>query len=133
MRCPSRHGGRQRGERIVHQHDVGDAARGLAAALHRHAQVGLLERQHVVDAIADHGDVVPAPAQRLHQPLFLLRRDAPEDRAARCRLGELRVVHLRQLQAGDEPDVRAEPRLSRQRRDGFRVVAGDDLWPARPP
>src|SRR3712207_8584428 len=54
----------------------------LAAALHRDAQVGLLEREHVVDPVAGHRHVAPLPVQRLDQPLLLLRRD-PDRKSTR--------------------------------------------------
>ena len=69
----------ERGERVLHEDEVADAAGGLAAALHGHGDVGLLERDDVVDAVADHRDVAPAVAQGLHEVLLLLGRDAAED------------------------------------------------------
>ena len=52
---------RERRERVIGEDDVRHAPGRLAAALHRDPQVRLLERQHVVHAVADHRDVVTAP------------------------------------------------------------------------
>ena len=115
-------------ERVLHQHEVGDAARRLRAAAHRDGEVGLLEREHVVHAVADHRDVVAARAQRVHEALLLRRRDAAEDdRVARGRARARR----RPAPSSSGPErsgiVRAEAGLAREGRDGLRVVARDDL------
>ena len=70
----------QRPERIVQQHHVGHTARCLGAAMESDAQVGALEREHVVDTVADHGHVVTLLPQDMHQALFLLGGDASKDR-----------------------------------------------------
>ena len=81
---------RDRRERVLHQHEVGDAARRLAAAAHRDREVGLLERQHVVHAVADHRDVVAARPQRVDEALLLGRRDPAEHRVASATRAERR-------------------------------------------
>ena len=114
----------------MHEHDVGHVARGLRAALHGDAQVGLLERQHVVDAIARHTDVAPLLAQRAHDVLFLLRRDAAEDVAFGHGRAKGSVAQIRQFRPGDETQRRAgftQPGLERQRGHRLRVVARDYL------
>ena len=86
--------GRQRREVGVHQHELGDAACGLAARRHRHAAVGVLQREHVVDAVAGHRDGVAARLQGAdHRPLLVRgARDRtrcwlrPRRRTPRCLL-----------------------------------------------
>ena len=72
-------GERERREGVLHQDEVADASGGLAAALHGHGDVCLLERDDVVDAVTDHRDIAPAVAQGLYEVLFLLGRHAAED------------------------------------------------------
>ncbi len=48
---------RQRREAVVEQHDLRDRAGGLGAGAHRHTDVRVLQRQHVVDAVAGHRDM----------------------------------------------------------------------------
>ena len=95
--------------------------------LHRDAQIGFLQRQHVVHPVADHRDVVAAAAQRVHQPFLLLRRDASEDLPSTRGLGERVVVHPRQVYARDDfaTRLRSPPVCERGHRLG--VIAGDDL------
>ena len=69
------------------QHQVGDFARDVAAALaHGDADVGALERRGVVHAVAGHGDDLASVFQRLDQPQLVLRRHAGEDVDRRDRL-----------------------------------------------
>jgi len=53
-----RHDAGQGGERAVEQHQFGDRLGGRGAGAHGDAEVGELERQHVVDAVAGHRDGV---------------------------------------------------------------------------
>ena len=117
----------QRRERVLEQDDVRDRASRLAAALHRDAQLRLLERQDVVDAVADHGDPLAVLAQRADQACLERRRHAPEHRPRPDRLGQLGVVHRLQLQARDGLAVQAQPDLAGERGHGHRVVARDEL------
>ena len=62
-----------------------------------HGAVGLLEREHVVHAVARHGHRVPAPLEGLHELALLLRGHAAEhvvavDRGRRSSMGVSRVV-----------------------------------------
>ena len=50
------------------------------ARAHGHTDVGVLQRQRVVHAVAGHRDDVPAPLERRHHRPLLLRRDPPEHR-----------------------------------------------------
>ena len=83
----------QRREVGVEQHQLGDATGRLAAGGHRHAAVGVLQGEHVVDAVAGHRHGVPAVLQGAdHRPL-LVRRDPAEHRVLLERVGErLEVV-----------------------------------------
>ena len=100
-----------------------------AAALHGDAQVGALEGDHVVHAVADHGHVARrACAGRVVRASFCCGRDAAEDRALDGRRGELALVEAGEL--GARVSGRARPRGRpgwRARRHGARVVARDHL------
>jgi hypothetical protein len=69
----------QHGEVVVEQHDLGHGPGGTAARSHCDAEVGILERQGVVDAVAGHGDDMASRTQRPDEFSLLLRRDASED------------------------------------------------------
>ena len=72
------------------------------ARAHRDADVGVLQRQRVVDAVAGHRDDVPARLQRLdHRPL-LVRRHPTEHGVLLEHLGEL-VEVLGKLAGVDRP------------------------------
>ena len=72
-------------EVVVEQHDRGDLARAARAALaHRDADVGRLQRRHVVHAVAGDRDDLATPLQRAHQA-ELLRRHGARDDVAPCR------------------------------------------------
>ena len=101
---------------------------------HRHADVGLLERRRVVDAVAGHRHDVAVALQRVDDPQLVLRRHARVDRRPPRRLGHAVIVERRQLGAGHgarRPSAEAE--VAGDRRGGERVVAGDHHDPyARP-
>ena len=65
---------------------------GWLAWLDGDARFGVFEREHVVGAVARHGDVAAAVAERLDLPLLLLRGDATKGRRLNRGLGELAVV-----------------------------------------
>ena len=71
------HGGHAR-EVVVHEHELGDVARRVGSRRHGDGAVGLLEREHVVHAVARHGDRVPAPLEGLDELALLLRGHAAE-------------------------------------------------------
>ena len=63
---------------------------------HGDAQMRVFDRQHVVDAIANHGDKRPCRLQRLHDLHLLLRRHAAENAAVRINSSRIRgLVQLR--------------------------------------
>jgi hypothetical protein len=124
-----REGLRQHPEPIVEQDEVGHRPGGLTAAVHGDAQVGPLERQHVVDAVADHRHVVAAPAQGLDQLLLLGGADAAEDGGRAGRRAESIGVQLGQLQPGQNLAVCCQTGLPGERLHRRRAIARDDLEP----
>ena len=71
----------QGGEPAVEQHQVGDRPGRRRARAHGDADVGELEGQHVVDAVAGHRHRVAAGLQGRDHRLFLLGGHPAEDRA----------------------------------------------------
>ena len=63
---PARHLNRlhQLPQRILHQHDMRRFMRHLGAVAHRDADIGIGQRDGVVDAVADHGDDLALATQR---------------------------------------------------------------------
>ena len=101
--------------------------------LTRHARAGghgdgavrFAQGQHVVDAVARHGDGMPRPLHGRDKLFLLIRRDAAEDGHFLRRLCKLRIRFERArvdefLRVGD---ARAAGDLG----DGQGIVAGDDL------
>ena len=91
----------------------------------------LLQRAGVVDAVADHRDLVPCAAQRGDDPFLLLRGDAAEDAVGGDRLVEGRRSAAVLVEVGELADRRS-PGASRPARRASaatvsRVVAGEDL------
>ena len=111
-------------EPAVEQHDPGDRLRRGRARVHGDADVGLLDRQRVVDAVARHRDRVAAALQGGDDVLLLRRRDATEHQVLLERLAEL--VEVGGQLARVEPRRGVHADLARDRRDGLRVVARDD-------
>ena len=86
------HHRRQRLEAAVQQHQLSHGPGGRRAGPHGDADVRFLQRQHVVHAIAGHGDhVAPALQSRDHR-LFLVGLHAPEDRGGLEHRGEIFLV-----------------------------------------
>ena len=83
---------RHRCELAVEQHELGDRAGRRGTVPHRDADVGVLERERVVDTIACHRDGVAARLQPLDDPPLLLRTHPSENRMGLDGLGELLVV-----------------------------------------
>ena len=105
-----------------------DHRRGLlrdlgAGDAHGDADVGLLERRGVVDAVAGHGHDVPLALEDVDEPHLLLGRHAGDDADLVDLAVGLLVAELGELRAGDGAALDAE--LVRDRRGGDRVVAGD--------
>ncbi|CAB5018535.1 unannotated protein [freshwater metagenome] len=68
----------QRAVCVIEQDELSDRARRGRARPHGDAHVGILQRQHVVDAVAGHGDDVAPGLQRADHVALLLRGDPPE-------------------------------------------------------
>ena len=117
---------RQARELVFEQDHVGDPLRHLRPRSHRHREPRLLQRRHVVDAVADHRRVAPRRPQRPDQRLLLLGRDPAEDRVALRRLGQ-RLGVLGQVGALDHPGVARHADPVGDRGDGRPRVAGDQL------
>ena len=105
-----------------------DHRRGLlrdlgAGDAHGDADVGLLERRRVVDAVAGHAHDVPLALEDVDEPHLLLGRHAGDDADLVDLAVGLLVAELGELRAGDGAALDAE--LARDRRGGDRVVAGD--------
>ena len=81
-RRPLGHHGGHRGKVVVNEYDLGHVARGIGAGRHGNGAVGLLESQHVVDAVARHGHGVLAALERLHELALLLRGHTTKDMVA---------------------------------------------------
>ena len=79
---------------------------GVGARAHGDAQIRLLEREHVVDPVARHGDRVPAVLQRRHHRAFLVGGDPAEDGGLFHRLLAARL--LRATCARRQPGMRRE-------------------------
>ena len=74
-------------ELVVEKHNLRDGPRRGRAVAHRDADVGVLQRERVVHAVAGHRDHVTASLQRRDDRPLLLRRDPAED-ARRVRAPE---------------------------------------------
>ena len=94
---------------------------------HRDAAVGVLQREHVVDAVAGHRHDVAARLQRLHHRPLLVRRDPAEHGRRLEHVGELATGRVGQLAGVDQVLGAGEPGPPADCADGARVVAGDHL------
>ena len=74
-----RHNGGHRAELRIKQHDLRHLRGGLTAGGHGDSAVGILQRQHVIDAVARHGDRMALLLEGADKIALLLRRDAAED------------------------------------------------------
>ena len=63
----------------IQQHKLGDLTGGLAAGSHGDAAVGFLQRQHIIHAVAGHGNGMAVFLHGSDQPAFLFRSDTAED------------------------------------------------------
>ncbi len=104
----------QRGEAVVEQHDLGHGPRRRTARAHRHADVGVLEGEHVVDAVAGHRHGVASRLQRAdHRPLLIGAHPTERGRLLE-RLGE--GVPIVGERAGVDGGVAAGQSQRRRRR-----------------
>ena len=126
MRRPFAHAVGQHAEVLVEQHDVGRVLGDLGGRLDGDADVGGVQRDCVVDPVAEEGDVHARAPRDLDQPRLLIGPDAREDRGAGNRRGERVVVELLDLAAGQDAVDRDADVAADLGGDGA-VVAGDDL------
>ena len=122
-------GGDDRAEVVVGQDHarcfLGDV---VAAHPHGDADVGLLERRRVVDAVAGDGDDLAHLFQLRDDPQFMLRSDAGENRFPLGKYAaQTSVIHLGDFRAGESLQrcVLAQADLPADAGGGERVVAGD--------
>ena len=114
-------------EIVADEHEVGDTARGGAAALHRHAHIRGPDRQDVVHAVAGHRDITAARLEDGHEPRLQVRIHSAEDRRSLGDLAEGLVVKRGEIQAGRRPAIDRETQPAADGLDRVRVVAGHDL------
>src|SRR6266446_3905195 len=117
----------KRRERVLQKYDIGDATRCSAPALHGDAQIGLLEREYIVDTVTNHGHGMTMLTQGLYQVCFLLWSDPAKDGVFLRRPGLLRRIHPVECLSRDGSPIHGESRLFRQRRYRLWVIARDHL------
>ena len=122
------HGGDDRGEIVVGQHQLGGLLGGLGAlAAHRHADIGALQRRRIVDAVAGHRRHRAIRLQRLHQAqlvLGLVRANTVTSRATSS--GSASSSRSMRL-PGDDLGIGGELELAGDRRRRGGMIAGDHL------
>ena len=123
------HGGDDRGEVVVEQHHLGGLLGRLGAlAPHGDADVGLLERRRVVDAVAGHRDDGAVGLQRAHDAQLVLGAGAGEHLGLRGQRPRARHrPACVELGAGDDVRRVGQAELAGDRGRGGGVVAGDHL------
>ena len=117
--------GGQSGELRIEQHDMRRLARHAGAGGHSDGAVRFAQGQHVVDAVARHGDGMPRPLHGRDKLFLLIRRDAAEDGHFLRRLYKLRIRFERARV--DELFRVGDARAAGDLGDGQGIVAGDDL------
>ena len=95
----------QGGEAPVQEHQAGHGLGGGGGVAHGDPQVGVLEGQGVVDAVAGHGHHVPARAQGAHEVALLLGGDPAEHGTGLQGVGQGPPLLL--LGVGQHPGVHA--------------------------
>ncbi len=100
-------------EVLVEQDDVGGVLGDVGRGLHRDADVGVVQGDGVVDAVAEEADREPEFVLGLDYPRLLLGSDPGEDRRLRQCCGELLFVEL--LQLAHQPTCRAPAGRGRRR------------------
>ena len=107
-------------EVVADEHEVGDRPRHLRSRALRDREASLLERGHVVDAVADHRHVAPGRRQRVDDRALAVRRDAADGRRRQDRLAQ----RLRLGRAAPRRRARAPIRARRRRARSHPTVAG---------
>ncbi|MNX66381.1 hypothetical protein D3C86_974710 [compost metagenome] len=123
------HGIGDRGEVVVGQHHVGGFLGDLRALdAHGHADVGLLERGGVVDAVPRHADDFAQTLQRAHQAQLVFWAGAGKDVVVAREPGQFLVADVLELCAGDRIARVGHAQHGPDRHRGFRMVSGDHLY-----
>ena len=111
-------------ELVVQQHNLCHGPSRRTAGAHRDADVGVFERQHIIDAVPSHCHGVTTSLQRVHDGAFLIRSDPPENRVGVQNVGQFPLFGG-QFARIDGAAVQSEFGRDRAHRD--RVVPGDHL------
>ena len=101
MRRPSATPVGEHPEVLLQQHHVGGVLGDVGGGVHRDPDVGRVQGQRVVDAVAEEAHRSPGASRRDNQARLLLGRDPSEDGVVLRRDVEFRVVELVDLGAGD--------------------------------
>ena len=109
------------------EHEVGDRARHLRARALRDRQPRLLERRHVVDAVAEHADVLAALGQHPDDARLVLGRDAADRRRRRAPPRSSSSSPAGSAPPSSAAGLRRDAGVARDRADRGRVVAGQHL------
>ena len=124
------HGGDDRGEVVVGERHRGRLFRHIRAGnAHRDADVSLLERRSVVDAVAGHRDRVAVLLERADDAQLVRRRHARVNLDLLDLLLELGVPHPLELRAGDGPPGGEDAELAGDGPGSEGMVAGDHHRP----
>ena len=97
MRRPSHDSVGEHAEILVEQHDVGRVLGDVGGRVDRDADIGMVQRDRVVHAVAQERDVDAGAARDLDDARLLLGADAREHRGVRDRRGERVVVECVEL------------------------------------
>ena len=126
MRRPSETPSARTVEVLFEEDDVGCVLGHVGGCVDGDADVGVVEGERVVDAVAEERHRRPRNALGPHDAGLLLGTDPGEDRGLVDRVGEFGVVEPVEVGAGERP-ARADPERVAHRLGDERVVAGDDL------
>ena len=105
---------------------AGDRLARLAALAERDPEVGALDREHVVDAVADHCDVMAGLLKGPENQSFLIRRHPSEHAPSSDQLGRVRR-RIQFLSRDRRLLTERRPEPADRRPDGLGVVAREDL------
>src|SRR3546814_5439498 len=94
---------------------------------HGYADIGLLERRRIVDAVAGHGDNLALRLQSANDAKLVLWAGPGEDRDAVDDPFEVPIRKLLDIQAGHHLRIVGEIELARDGECGCGMVAGDPL------
>ena len=127
IRRPSATASRQARELVLEQDDVGDPLRHLGARAHRHRQPRLLQRRHVVDAVADHRRVAAGVAAAPRPAPSSARARSGRRSCSRCAASASSSGSLGQVGPSITPASARHADRVGDRGHGRARVAGDQL------